>query len=96
MAKIDHYAKQNAAAISPASLACSSQSNDESEDSKDDDVVIVEDMSTPSASANTDYCLSSFDVSGLPNHLRGSWNNAKKFWSSMGSESFLVRILKGP
>ena len=62
MAKIDHYAKQNAAAVSPASLACSSKSNDESEDSKDDDVVIVEDTSTPSASANTGYCLSSFDV----------------------------------
>ena len=79
MVKIDHYAKQNAAAVSPASLACSSKSNDESEDSKDDDVVIVEDTSTPSASANTGYCLSSFDVSGLPNHLRGSWNNARKF-----------------
>ena len=41
MAKIDRYAKQNAVAVNLASLACSSKSNDESEDSKDNDVVIV-------------------------------------------------------
>lgn len=76
MAKIDPYAKQSAASFGPESLA-SGNNRDANEDSKDD-VVIVEDTCTTTVTASPANYVCSFDDSGLPNHLCGSWNNAKQ------------------
>ena len=55
---------------------------------KDDDAVIVQNRSTATASASTAYDLRSFDDSGLPNHLLGSWNNAKTILELHGVGEF--------
>ena len=85
MAKIDPYAKQSAASFGLVSLASGTNG-----DSKDDDVVIVEDVceTTVAASPDPATCLCSFDDSGLPNHLRGSWNNAKQILELNGVGRF--------
>ena len=85
MAKIDPYAKQSAASFGLVSLASGTN-----EDSKDDNVVIVEDVceTTVAASLDPATCLCSFDDSGLPNHLRGSWNNAEQILELSGVGRF--------
>ena len=86
IAKIDPYAKQSAASFGPVSLPCGTN-----EDSKDDNVLIVEDIceTTIAASPDPTTCLCSFDDSGLPNHLHGSWNNAKQLLELNGVGRFL-------
>lgn len=84
MAKIDPYAKKSAASFGPVSLPSGTN-----EDSKDDDVVILEDCETTvAASPDPATCLCSFDDSGLLNHLRGSWNNAKQILELNGVGRF--------
>lgn len=86
MAKIDPYAKQSTASFTLASLP-SRTKDDAAEDSKDDDVIVVEEPSVNSVS-DTVNCLCSFDDSGLPDHLHGSWNNAKKILDLGGVGEF--------
>ena len=87
MAKIDPCAKRSAASFGPVSLASGTNRN-ANEDSKDDDVVIVEDTCETTVTESPANYLCSFDDSGLPNHLRGSWNNAKRILELHGVGPF--------
>ena len=84
IAKIDPYAKQSAASFGPVSLPWGTN-----EDCKDDNAVIVEDICETTIAADPATCLCIFDDSGLPNHLRGSWNNAKQLLELNGVGRFL-------
>ena len=87
MAKIDPCAKRSAASFGPVSLA-SGTNHDANEDSMDDDIVIEEDTCETTVTASPANYLCSFDDYGLSNHLRGSWNNAKRILELHGVGQF--------
>ena len=83
MAKADPYA----ASFTPASLACSTKCDEAVEDSNEDEVVIIGETSTNTASDTANF-LCNFDDTGLPVHLNGSWNNARKILDLSGVGEF--------
>ena len=88
MARADPYAKQSTASFTPASLAAVTKTDQADEDHpNEDDVVIVGETSTNTASDTAGY-LCSFEDAGLPAHLQGSWNNAKKILDLGGVGEF--------
>lgn len=87
MAKADPYAKQSAASFTPASLACSTKCDEAVEDSNEDEVVIIGETSTNTASDTANF-LCNLDDTGLPVHLNGSWNNARKILDLSGVGEF--------